>query len=47
MTDHGGNATPVWLAVAALIFGHTTAGNTTLLAGTSELRGDPKGFCAV
>lgn len=31
MTDHGGNATPVWLAVAHLIFAKTTATNTTLL----------------
>lgn len=32
MSDHGGNATPVWLTVAALLFGPTTASEATLLA---------------
>jgi hypothetical protein len=30
MRDHGGNATPVWLAIAHLIFAGTTASNETL-----------------
>ncbi len=30
MHDHGGNATPLWLALAHLIFMGTTANNTTL-----------------
>ncbi|HMI88266.1 MAG TPA: hypothetical protein VK550_29485 [Polyangiaceae bacterium] len=30
ITDHGGNATPVWFAVARLIFFHTDASHTTL-----------------
>jgi hypothetical protein len=30
MHDHGANATPVWLAIAHLVFAHTTASNTTL-----------------
>ncbi|HEY3595794.1 MAG TPA: hypothetical protein VGL13_18035 [Polyangiaceae bacterium] len=33
MTDHGGNATPVWLAIASILYSHTTASNETLLAG--------------
>lgn len=32
MSDHGGNATPVWLAVAGLLFGPTAASESTLLA---------------
>jgi hypothetical protein len=32
LTDHGGNATPVWLTVAHLMFAYTTAGNGVLLA---------------
>ena len=32
MRDHGGNATPVWLAIAHLIFMNTTASNSTLFA---------------
>jgi hypothetical protein len=31
ITDHGGNATPVWFTVARLLFFHTYASNTTLL----------------
>jgi hypothetical protein len=31
MTDHGGNATPVWLATGHLIFAKTNASNETLL----------------
>jgi hypothetical protein len=31
MTDHGGNATPVWLAIAHVLFAHTEASNRTLL----------------
>jgi hypothetical protein len=33
MKDHGANATPVWLAIAHLIFARTQATNATLLAG--------------
>lgn len=33
LTDHGGNATPVWLAVAHLLFAKTEASRSTLLAG--------------
>jgi hypothetical protein len=33
MTDHGGNATPVWIALASLLYSHTTASNETLLLG--------------
>lgn len=34
MRDHGANATPVWLAIAHLVFSQTAASNTTLtLAG--------------
>jgi hypothetical protein len=33
MTDHGGNATPVWIAIAHLLFANTRADNTTLLWG--------------
>jgi len=33
MRDHGGNATPVWLGIAHLIFAYTQASNTTLLIG--------------
>ena len=33
LSDHGANATPVWIMIARLLFGHTRAGNTTLLAG--------------
>jgi hypothetical protein len=31
LTDHGGNATPVWIALAHLIFAKTTATNNTLI----------------
>jgi hypothetical protein len=31
LTDHGGNATPVWIAIGHLIFAKTTATNTTLI----------------
>jgi hypothetical protein len=31
MTDHGGNATPVWLSIAHVLFAHTEASNRTLL----------------
>lgn len=34
MRDHGGNATPVWFAVAHLIFGHTVASNNVLFMGS-------------
>jgi len=30
LTDHGGNATPVWLTVAHLMFGHASASNAVL-----------------
>jgi hypothetical protein len=33
MKDHGGNATPVWTAIAHLIFAGTTASNGTLTLG--------------
>jgi hypothetical protein len=33
MTDHGGNATPVWIAIAHLIFAKTRAGQVSLLSG--------------
>ena len=33
MKDHGGNATPVWNAIAHLIFAGTTASNATLTLG--------------
>jgi hypothetical protein len=33
LTDHGGNATPVWILVANLIFSPTTASDATLVAG--------------
>ncbi len=33
MLDHGGNATPVWFAIAKVLFAHTDATNATLLAG--------------
>jgi hypothetical protein len=33
MHDHGGNATPVWLALTHLLFSPTTASNETLLMG--------------
>jgi hypothetical protein len=33
MSDHGGNATPVWIAIAKLLYSHTKASNETLLAG--------------
>jgi hypothetical protein len=33
MTDHGGNATPVWLAIAHLLYANTEASNRTLLWG--------------
>lgn len=33
MLDHGGNATPVWTAIAHLIFAGTTASNATLTLG--------------
>lgn len=33
MIDHGGNATPVWLAIGHLLFAHTEASNRTLLWG--------------
>lgn len=33
MQDHGGNATPVWTAIAHLIFAGTTASNATLTLG--------------
>jgi ABC-type proline/glycine betaine transport system permease subunit len=32
LSDHGGNATPVWLTVAHFMFAKATAGNGTLLA---------------
>ena len=32
MSDHGGNATPAWFAIAHVIFARTHAGNATLLA---------------
>ena len=32
LTDHGGNATPVWLTVGHLMFGHASAGNGLLFA---------------
>ncbi len=32
MADHGGNATPVWLSVAHVMFRHQKAGNDVLLA---------------
>ena len=32
MTDHGGNATPVWIAIAHLIFAKTQASSGTLIA---------------
>lgn len=33
MKDHGGNATPVWTAIAHIIFAGTTASNSTLILG--------------
>lgn len=33
MRDHGGNATPVWLAIAHLIYANTNASNATLTIG--------------
>jgi hypothetical protein len=33
ITDHGGNATPVWFTVARLLFFRTPASDTTLLVG--------------
>jgi hypothetical protein len=33
MSDHGGNATPVWFAIAKLLYSHTKASNETLLLG--------------
>lgn len=33
MKDHGGNATPVWTAIAHIIFAGTTASNATLTLG--------------
>jgi hypothetical protein len=33
MKDHGGNATPVWTAIAHLLFAGTTASNATLTLG--------------
>ncbi|HMA95941.1 MAG TPA: discoidin domain-containing protein [Polyangiaceae bacterium] len=33
MKDHGGNATPVWTAIAHIIFANTTANNATLTLG--------------
>ncbi len=33
MADHGGNATPVWLSIAYLMYGDAQASNTTLLLG--------------
>ncbi len=33
MRDHGGNATPVWMALGHLIFAGTTANNATLTLG--------------
>jgi len=35
MKDHGGNATPVWIAIAHLLFAHTHASNATLMAGAA------------
>ena len=35
MADHGGNATPVWLSVAYLMYGHVQASNTVLLWGAA------------
>ena len=35
LSDHGGNATPVWIAIAHIIFARTHAGNTTLLVGAA------------
>jgi ABC-type proline/glycine betaine transport system permease subunit len=32
LTDHGGNATPVWLLIAHFLFGHVSAGNGVLFA---------------
>ena len=32
LTDHGGNATPVWLTVAHFMFGHASASNGLLFA---------------
>lgn len=32
ITDHGGNATPVWFMVARALFAHANASNATLLA---------------
>ena len=33
LTDHGANATPVWMAIAHVLFGWTQASDTTLLIG--------------
>lgn len=33
--DHGGNATPVWIAIARLLFANTDASDTTLLIGAA------------
>jgi len=33
MSDHGGNATPVWIAIAKILYSHTNASNETLLLG--------------
>lgn len=35
MADHGGNATPVWLTIAHLMYGHAQASNATLLWGAA------------
>jgi len=35
MNDHGGNATPVWLAVAYLLFAGTTASDATMHLGAA------------
>ena len=35
MADHGGNATPVWLTIAHVMYGHAHASNATLLWGAA------------
>lgn len=35
MSDHGGNATPVWMSIAYLMYAHADASNTVLLWGAA------------